>query len=70
MKMVTLVIERGEDKKLWGRVEYDDDLITGTGTTLAILERSMRKALRDFHGLDKVAFEHRYDLNKSSIVTS
>src|ERR1700730_1513539 len=60
MKLL-LIIEKSKGK-LWGRVNYKDNLITDFATNIDTLEKKMRKLLKDFHELQKVEFEYSYDL--------
>lgn len=65
MKKLTLIIEKAEEG-FWGRVEYDDNLITEEAPSVAALEESMHKLLFDFHQVPvgSVAFEYKYDLTE------
>jgi hypothetical protein len=56
-----LILER-DGGKLWGRVLIEDNLITGSATTLLSLEKKIRKLLKDFESLEEVEFEYAYDL--------
>lgn len=56
-----LVLEK-EGSKLWGRVSIDGNLIFDSATTLQALERKLKKAIKDFDGLEDVQFEYAYDL--------
>ncbi len=62
-KKLTLTIERA-DGVLWGRTEYDDNLLVESSETQEGLEASLRTLLRDFHDLDpaRVEFTVEYDL--------
>jgi len=60
MKLL-LIIEKSKGK-LWGRVNYKDDLISEFATSVDALEKKMRKLLKDFHQLPNIEFEHSYDL--------
>ena len=51
-----------EGSKLWGRVSIDGNLIFDSATTLQALERKLKKAIKDFDGLEDVQFEYAYDL--------
>lgn len=64
MKNIVLVIERALDNELWGRVEYDDDLIVESAKTIEKLQNKMKRLLVDFHDLDtnEIAFDLQYDL--------
>ena len=60
MKLL-LIIEKSKGK-LWGRVNYKDNLITDFATNIDTLEKKMRKLLKDFHELQNVEFDYSYDL--------
>jgi len=59
-----LVIERGEDSKLSGRVNYNNNLIVDFADTTKELESKIKFLLHDFVGLeqDQIKFEHQYDV--------
>ena len=61
MKKMLLIVEKDKGK-LWGRVNYKDNLITDFATTMPVLEKKMKKLLSDFHGLKNIAFDRSYDL--------
>jgi hypothetical protein len=63
MKPITLVVEKSEGE-LWGRVNYEDNLIIDSAKNLAGLERKMKKLLKDFSQLNPkdVVFDLQYDL--------
>ncbi len=56
-----LILEK-EDAKIWGRISVHDNLIFDSATTLQSLEKKIRKALKEFEGLEDVEFEYAYDL--------
>jgi DNA-binding transcriptional regulator YdaS (Cro superfamily) len=64
MEKILLIIEKGTDKDLWGRVSFDDNLIVDSAPSIELLEKKMRKLLRDLHGLSpaKMQFEIVHDL--------
>lgn len=64
MEKIQLIIEKGTDKQLWGRITHEEDLIVDSAKTLGSLQKKLRKALQDFHELDpaKVEFEYVHDL--------
>ncbi len=64
MKKITLIIEKGGNGLLWGRVKYKDNLLVEKATSVISLERKMKKLLTDFHHLesDKIYFDVAYDL--------
>lgn len=62
---IPLTIERGEDKQLWGRVEYNQNLITDFADSVSELETKMKELLWEFEELnpDTVEFEHLFDVS-------
>ncbi len=60
---IELIIEKGESG-LWGRVNYNDNLITEQAETLDDLELNLKRLLKDFEGVDPgdIAFDLRYDV--------
>lgn len=60
----TLTIEKSTDGTLWGRVEFQDDLLVDSAKNIGTLEKKFKKLLRDFHEVDpaSVTFEIAYDL--------
>lgn len=56
-----LILEK-QDEKLWGRVEFNDNLMIDSASSIPALEKKIRKALLDFEGIREVEFEYRYDL--------
>ena len=60
MKLL-LVVEKDKGK-LWGRITYKDNLISDFSRNMDGLEKKMIKLLKDFHGVEKVSFDHSYDL--------
>ncbi|HLG38221.1 MAG TPA: helix-turn-helix transcriptional regulator [Chitinophagaceae bacterium] len=58
---VLLTIEKDKGK-LWGRVTYKNNLITDYAGSISALEKKMTKLLSDFHGVQKISFDHSYDL--------
>ncbi|HTQ65758.1 MAG TPA: hypothetical protein VMI12_13235 [Puia sp.] len=65
MKKLSLVIEKSKDGKLWGRVEFNDDLMVDSAGSLDALEKKMKKLLQNFHKVEpsEVKFEPAYDLS-------
>jgi hypothetical protein len=61
---IALVIESSADAELWGRIHYDDNLIIESAPDLKILDRRMKKLLKDFHQLNPkdIAFDIQYDI--------
>jgi hypothetical protein len=64
MENILLIIEKGTDNELWGRVTFDDNLITESAPSLEVLQKKIKKLLHDFHDLDSalVHFDIAYDL--------
>jgi ribosome-binding protein aMBF1 (putative translation factor) len=56
-----LILEK-EDGKLWGRVSVDGNLVFDSASSLIALEMKLKKALKDFEGLEDVEFDYAYDL--------
>ena len=63
MQPITLTVEKSQGE-LWGRVNYEDNLIVDAASKLDGLERKMKKQLKDFHDVDSkdVVFKIQYDL--------
>ena len=62
MAKINLIIEKGADGKLWGRVNFRNNLMSDFATSVEILERKMAKLVKDFYGVDAV-FDHAYDVS-------
>ena len=64
MEKILLIIEKGADKHLWGRVTLDDDLIVVSAPSLESLQKKISRTLQDFHDRkpEKVEFELAHDL--------
>lgn len=58
-----LIIEKG-DRELWGRVIFNDNLLTETAGNVNELEEKLKALLADFEGLDpaSIGFERTYDV--------
>jgi transcriptional regulator with XRE-family HTH domain len=56
-----LILEK-EGGKLWGRVSIDGNLVFDSAASLEALEKKLKKALKDFEGIEDVQFEYAYDL--------
>ncbi len=61
MKKIQIVIER-DKRKLWGRVNYRGNLIVESSGNIPALEKKITRLLKEFHGVNDVAFERSYDL--------
>jgi DNA-binding transcriptional regulator YdaS (Cro superfamily) len=57
MHKILLIIEKGTDKNLWGRVSFDDNLIVDSSPSLESLEKKMKKTLHDLHGINPATVE-------------
>lgn len=62
-KTIKLIVE-GNEGALWGRLEYDGNLITEEAKTIEDLKRSIQQLMLDFHGLEPSEYrlEVEYDL--------
>jgi len=58
---IQLILEK-EGNKLWGRVSINGNLLVDSAVNLQALERKLKKALRDFEGIEEIQFEYAYDL--------
>ncbi|MCH6232751.1 helix-turn-helix transcriptional regulator [Cognataquiflexum rubidum] len=61
---IPLTIERQVGKELWGRIMYNDNLITDFAETVPELEAKIKALLWDFEKLapEYVEFTHQYDI--------
>ncbi len=62
MAKINLIIEKEKDGKLWGRVNFRNNLLTAFATTVEMLEKKMTRLIKEFHGVDAV-FDHTYDVS-------
>jgi transcriptional regulator with XRE-family HTH domain len=64
MEKINLIIEKGTDKELWGRLTFDDNLIVGSAPSVEVLKKKMVKTLGDLYGLtaEEIDLEIAYDL--------
>ena len=60
---IELIIEKGEDG-IWGRINYNDNLIVEQSESLDELELKLKMLLYDFENIDpeSITFDRRYDL--------
>ncbi len=58
---ILLVLEK-EKNKIWGRVSINDNLLFDSANSLSVLEKKMKKAIKDFEGLEHIEFEYAYDM--------
>jgi hypothetical protein len=63
LQHIELVIEKGDDG-VWGRVNYNDNLIVDEAKTIDELEVNLKTLLHDVEGVDpeNVLFDRRYDV--------
>lgn len=63
VQRIELIIEKGETG-IWGRVNYNDNLIVEEAETLDTLQLNLKGLLKDFEGLEpeSVVFDIRYDV--------
>ncbi len=63
MQHIELIIEKGENG-IWGRVSFNDNLITDEANTLDELELKLKGLLNDFEGVDpeSIEFDPKYDV--------
>ena len=61
---IDLIIERGDDGDLWGRVNHNDNLIVDCAVSVKKLEEKMKQLLYDFEEVhpEIVEFTHLYDV--------
>jgi hypothetical protein len=62
-KNIELIIEKGENG-IWGRVNYNDNLIVEQADSLTDLELNLKMLLKDFEDVDPetIIFDLRYDV--------
>jgi hypothetical protein len=64
-KKILLIIEKENTSgELWGRVQYDDNLIVESAKTVEDLQNKMKVLLQDFHDVepDQVKLDLAFDL--------
>lgn len=81
MGKIILIIESARDGELWGRVQYQDNLIIANANDEASLQAAMKKQLYTFHKLKPTEivfdiqhdisgfFEHKHYLNVSAVAS-
>jgi hypothetical protein len=64
METIALIIENAKDGTLWGRVSFDDNLITEEAVSVPELESKMKVLLKEWHKVDpdSIVFERQYDI--------
>ena len=65
MEQINLIIENAKDGLVWGRIEYDDNLLVESAENAEELQVKMKTLLFDFHDLepDTISFDISYDLS-------
>lgn len=63
MKKIQLIIERGPDKKFWGRILIEDNLIVDSAETVGELDLKMKALLNQFHDMNIEQLDHAYDIS-------
>ena len=63
--VISLIVENAKAGEIWGRVNYEDDLIVESAENVEQLQIKMKGLLLDFHDLkpDTINFEISYDLS-------
>jgi len=63
MQNIELIIEKRDDG-IWGRVNYNDNLLVEQADNLNDLEINLKTLLQDFEGVDpeSIAFDLKYDV--------
>jgi len=64
MKVIPLIIEKGNDSEIWGRIDFEKELIVDFANSVEELEKKMKNLLLDFFEIssDKIKFRLEYDL--------
>ena len=63
MKKIQLIIERGADKRFWGRILIEDNLIVDAAETVGELDLKMKALLNQFHDMNIEQLDHAYDIS-------
>jgi len=61
LKKIPLILEK-DGGKIWGRVTIGDNLIIDNASNISLLEKKLKKVLKNFEHIDDVEFEYSYDL--------
>jgi hypothetical protein len=63
-KKFEVIIEKAEDKQLWGRIHYEEDLLTTNAPTIEGIIENFREQFEAFYNLKttKNNFDIKYDL--------
>lgn len=59
---LNLIIEKGDDGLLWGRVVHEEDLVVDSAKNASELKNKMTDLLRTLRGVEAVEFSVSYDL--------
>lgn len=62
---IPLTIEKGEREILWGRVEYNQNLLTDFAGNVSELEQKIKNLLWEYEEVhpESVEFEHQFDIS-------
>lgn len=60
--LLNLIIEKGDDGLLWGRVIHEEDLLVDSAQSATDLKRKLTDLLRTVRGVEAVEFSVSYDL--------
>lgn len=62
---IPLIIEKGRENEFWGRVEYQENLLSDFANSIADLEKKMKGLLWDFEEVspESIEFEHQFDIS-------
>ncbi|MDP1842147.1 MAG: hypothetical protein Q8K64_01915 [Sediminibacterium sp.] len=62
--MIALIIEGCDDDVIFGRVQYEDDLLVASAKTIEGLQKKMKRLLYSFHKIkpDQLIFDLQYDI--------
>jgi hypothetical protein len=63
--VINLIVENAKAGEVWGRVNYEDDLLIESAENVEQLQIKMKALILDFHDLkpDTINFEISYDLS-------
>jgi len=63
MEKILLIVEKSKEE-LYGRVQYEDNLIMDSAKNIESLERKLKKLLNKFHDIDtkNIEFDCVYDI--------
>ena len=52
MQKLSLLFEKGKDGRLWGCLEFEDNLIVDEANSVGTLKNNMKRLLKDFHDIN------------------